>query len=326
MHVIIAEPRGQLEKMIADAVSEEMPNARLSFARNLATAYTAAEHENPDVFIVSDVLAVLPEFKVLSEIFRALSIGCIVFHEGQVDRIGNPEQVRISQAVCVARHDLKRVLRTWAHPGKKSGRMDQSSPGAHECTFDDGLVLLGASTGGVDALIQVLGTFPENCPPTLIVQHTNSKFGEGLADILDKHVAPQVDQASSLSHPSPGTILVAPGGRCHLKVKKVHPRRAVLEPADGSHAHCPSVDELFLSAVPHAKTVSAALLTGMGKDGARGLLALRQAGARTFAQDQESCVVYGMPKAAMDLGAVERQLPLNKIGPALLDSRRRSQT
>ena len=150
MHVIIAEPRGQLEKMIADAVSEEMPNARLSFARNLATAYTAAEHENPDVFIISDVLAVLPEFKVLSEIFRALSIGCIVFHEGQVDRIGNPEQVRISQAVYVTRHDLKRVLRTWARPGKKSGRIDQSSPGAHECTFDDGLVLLGASTGGVE--------------------------------------------------------------------------------------------------------------------------------------------------------------------------------
>ncbi len=185
----------------------------------------------------------------------------------------------------------------------------------------DPIVLIGASTGGVDALLAVLTRFPEDCPPTLVVQHTGSGFGESLAGLLDRQCLPSVLLANGPMPLRRGQILIGAGIRAHLVLDGRAATR-VTTIADGPVAgHVPSVDRLFLSALPVAPRVSAALLTGMGRDGAEGMKALRHAGARTLAQDEDSCVVYGMPRAAAELGGVERVLPLNKIAEALLARR-----
>jgi two-component system chemotaxis response regulator CheB len=188
----------------------------------------------------------------------------------------------------------------------------------------DPIILIGASTGGVDALLAVLTRFPQECPPTLVVQHTGSGFGESLAGLLDRQCLPNVLLANGPMPLRRGQILVGAGIRAHLVLDGRAATR-VTTIADGPVAgHVPSVDRLFLSALPVAPRVSAALLTGMGRDGADGMKALRLAGAHTLAQDEASCVVYGMPRAAVEQGGVDRVLPLNKIAEALLARRRTS--
>ncbi|MBY6122463.1 CheB methylesterase domain-containing protein [Mameliella alba] len=186
----------------------------------------------------------------------------------------------------------------------------------------DPIILIGASTGGVDALLAVLTRFPQDCPPTLVVQHTGSGFGESLASLLDRQCLPNVLLANGPMPLRQGQILVGAGIRAHLVLDGRAATR-VTTVADGPVAgHVPSVDRLFLSALPVAPRVSAALLTGMGRDGADGMKALRLAGAHTLAQDEASCVVYGMPRAAVELGGVDRVLPLKKIAEALLARRK----
>ncbi|SMX46205.1 CheB methylesterase domain-containing protein [Maliponia aquimaris] len=186
---------------------------------------------------------------------------------------------------------------------------------------EDRVILIGASTGGVDALLTVLSRFPADCPPTLVVQHTGSGFGESLAGLLNRQCLPQVRLATGTESVGRGQVLIGAGTRAHLVLQKGSATRACLLEDGPVSGHVPSVDMLFYSAVPVAARVTAALLTGMGRDGAAGMKALFDAGACTIAQDQASCVVYGMPRAAVDCGAVQRVLPLDRIGDALLAAR-----
>ena len=179
-------------------------------------------------------------------------------------------------------------------------------------------VLLGSSTGGVDALLNILGAFPVDCPPTVIVQHTGAGYGASLARVLNQRVEPIVREARHGETLASGTVVIASGSEAHLRLKPGAPVTCALERGDRITGHCPSVDALFTSAVPMAQHVVAAILTGMGRDGAHGLLALRKAGSRTISQDEATSVVYGMPQAAAKLGASEKVLPLSAIGPALL--------
>lgn len=186
---------------------------------------------------------------------------------------------------------------------------------------DDRIVAIGSSTGGVEALIAVLQHFPENCPPTLITQHMPPLFTRSLASRLDRMCRPAVREASHGAPVGPGLVYIAPGGEQHLELAGRATLSCVLKPGPAVNGHCPSVDRLFASV---ARTAGAravgVVLTGMGRDGAEGLLEMRRAGARTLAQDEASSVVYGMPKAAFESGAAERQLDLARIGPAVLDA------
>jgi two-component system chemotaxis response regulator CheB len=182
----------------------------------------------------------------------------------------------------------------------------------------DRLVLIGASTGGVDALLSVLSGFPPDCPPTAVVQHTGRNFSESLIRLLDRRCKATVLPARSGLILKPGTICVAAGSEGHLRLSAGESIRCMVTPGPAVSGHMPSVDELFRSALPVASRVVAALLTGMGRDGAAGLLDLRRAGATTLAQDESSSVVYGMPGAAWDMGAVQQRLPLARIGVEIL--------
>jgi two-component system chemotaxis response regulator CheB len=181
------------------------------------------------------------------------------------------------------------------------------------------LVAIGASTGGVEALIAILSEFPENCPPTVITQHMPPVFTKSFAERLDRRCRPNVSEAADGAPLLPGRVYVAPGGTLHLAISQTPPHRCKLVAADPVNGHRPSVDVLLKSVV---KAVSSnavgVILTGMGRDGADGLLAMRRAGARTLSQDEASCLIYGMPKAAYEIGGSEMQVPLNRIASEIL--------
>lgn len=187
--------------------------------------------------------------------------------------------------------------------------------------FDPGdrIVAIGSSTGGVEALIEVLSHFPANCPPTVITQHMPAHFTATFADRLARLCLPAVTEARDGDVLQPGHVYVAPGGVAHLEVSGLKTMRCRLTPSDLVNGHRPSVDVLFKSVASTAgRRAIGALLTGMGRDGASGLLAMRAAGASTIGQDEATCVVYGMPRVGMECGAVQIQLPLEKIGPEII--------
>lgn len=196
-------------------------------------------------------------------------------------------------------------------PACEQGQGDRADPAAR-------VILIGSSTGGVDALLTILSQFPARCPPTMIVQHTGLGFGESLAGLLDRQCRARVRLARGTTILRPGEIVIGAGMKSHLVLDDPAELRVALKEGPPVSGHAPSVDMLFRSAVPLGKRISAAILTGMGRDGAEGLLDLRTAGARTIAQDEASSVVWGMPRAAAEIGASETVLPLDRIGPALL--------
>ena len=186
------------------------------------------------------------------------------------------------------------------------------------------IVAIGASTGGVEALMTVLAGLPATCPPTVVVQHMRARFIGGFVERLDRACSATVREATSDAPLRPGTIYVATGDEAHLVVTGSSAPRCALRPAGLISGHRPSVDALFHSLAPIAHRVVGVLLTGMGRDGAEGLLALRRGGGRTICQDRETCVVHGMPRAAVELGAADIELPLDRIAPAILKAARRS--
>jgi two-component system chemotaxis response regulator CheB len=186
------------------------------------------------------------------------------------------------------------------------------------------VIVIGASTGGVEALHTLLAGFPADCPPTLIVQHINGCFAGAIAQSFDRAVRPRVMLAESDMPLEQGTALLAPGNDRHLQVASAGTLglRCVLREGDPVSGHRPSVDRLFSSLASTLGGANGAramgiLLTGMGQDGAQGMAQLASIGARTIAQDQASCVVFGMPRAAIELGAAVEVLPLDRIASAI---------
>jgi two-component system chemotaxis response regulator CheB len=181
------------------------------------------------------------------------------------------------------------------------------------------LVLIGASTGGTEALKEVLVALPESAPGILIVQHMPQSFTSSFARRLDSLCRIHVKEAEHGDRIKPGTAYVAPG-HSHLLVRKSGAGyQAELSQAEPVNRHRPSVDVLFRSAAACAgRHAIGVILTGMGKDGAAGMLDMKRAGAWNIAQDQESCVVYGMPREAVALRAVDEVIPLSEIGAKLM--------
>ncbi len=181
------------------------------------------------------------------------------------------------------------------------------------------IVAIGSSTGGVEALINVLQKFPANCPPTVITQHMPPTFTRSFAERLNRLCAPVVEEATDGARLAIGKIYLAPGGERHLRVANASAPHCRLVEGAPVNGHRPSVDVLFDSVAELAgRNAVGVILTGMGRDGAAGLLKMRHAGARTIGQNEKTCVVYGMPRVAHELGAVENQFPLNAIGEEIL--------
>lgn len=179
------------------------------------------------------------------------------------------------------------------------------------------LIAIGASTGGPNALAVVLGAIPRDLPAAIVVvQHIDVELSSGLARMLEEQTGHTIRIATPGSRPTPGTVLLSTTND-HLVLECGRTLNYVVEPRD--MVYRPSVDVFFKSVAEHWPDPSVAVvLTGMGRDGALGLLALKKSGWRTIAQDKETSVVWGMPRAAAELGAADQVLPLPAIGPAIL--------
>lgn len=177
------------------------------------------------------------------------------------------------------------------------------------------IVAIGASTGGTEAILAVVKEFGTDIPGIVVVQHMPPGFMEMYAKRLNDQCRIRVKEAQTGDRVLPGSMLIAPGGDMHMQLVKVNGVYQVeCKRGPKVNGHCPSVEVLFESVAKVAGANAVGIiLTGMGGDGAKGLLSMRKAGARTIGQDESTCVVYGMPKVAYDLGAVEYQEKLSDI-------------
>jgi len=182
-------------------------------------------------------------------------------------------------------------------------------------------VMIGASTGGIEALTEILGAMPALCPPILITQHIGAAFTGSLARRLDQQCPPSVIVATDGLPIKAGCVYIAPGGETHLELGRVNGSLICqLSAGPPQCGHRPSVDALFFSAAEICgHNAIGVILTGMGEDGARGLLAMRQKGAHTIGQNRRTSVVYGMPGAAMAMSAVEKERPIDQIALSILE-------
>lgn len=179
---------------------------------------------------------------------------------------------------------------------------------------------IGASTGGVQALMTVLTAFPANAPGSLVVQHMPANFTKSFAERLNDNCAVEVIEARDGDHVVPGRVLLAPGGKHMLLQRSGASYYVCIKDGPAVCHQRPSVEVMFNSVARFAgANAVGAILTGMGKDGALGLLNMRKNGAHTIAQDEASCVVFGMPKEAVDQNAAEKILPLQHIAGAMID-------
>jgi len=182
------------------------------------------------------------------------------------------------------------------------------------------IIAIGASTGGTEAIFEIIKAFPRDMPPIVIVQHMPPVFTRMYSDRLNNSCILEVKEAKDGDEVRSGRVLIAPGD-LHMKVMKnsesYYVKCYLGEKVSG---HCPSVDVLFDSVAKAAGEEAIGLiLTGMGSDGAKGLLNMKKQGAYTIGQDEKSCIVYGMPMVAFNIGAVQKQAPLNKIPQMVCD-------
>ncbi|AJP72189.1 protein-glutamate methylesterase/protein-glutamine glutaminase [Sphingomonas hengshuiensis] len=236
---------------------------------------------------------------------------------GAVDYVtkpsGTPEDIeRDAELLC---EKVKAAARSVARAGPQRLPMQpKGSAGAR----GDTLIAIGSSTGGVEALFSILPSMPEDSPPILVVQHMPATFTRSFAERLNSECRVQVVEATNGAAVQPGTVYIAPGGLMHMELSGGARGHIKLRPGDPVGGHRPAVDVLFRSVAPLGPSVVGVILTGMGADGATGLLAMRQAGARTLAQSRETCVVWGMPRAAKEAGAVEKEVGLSAMPEAIL--------
>lgn len=317
------------------------PGMQVLLANNLMMAYNQAEAAQPTFAFVEDGFTKLPEFEMMLALFTALdvrwvsvmddmaatpgrrsnpllNVGAGIF---ELTKSDSPRQFvqYFDMMVNAPRRNAARAA-TRATPQSSAPQpAARPAPAAARSNFKK-MILIGSSTGGVEALRTLLSSFPADCPPTLIVQHTGKNFGTGLVSLLDRICAAKVLPANENQTLQSGHVYVAAGQTRHLALNGRKPYRTRMQEGGPISGHQPSVDALFSSAAAAAPDVVAAILTGMGQDGAKGLLELRKGGATTFAQDQQSSVVYGMPRVAWEIGAAQKQVPLARMASTLLQA------
>lgn len=249
---------------------------------------------------------------------RALSLGAIEIVSKPGSQFSAPD----------VKKELVRSIRTASKARVMSQKYDKKReisnyPRSLETTHK--IIAIGASTGGTQAIEHVLTQFPVNSPGTIIVQHMPKGFTYSFAQRLNNICKIQVREAKNGDIVAPGVALIAPGNHHMLLKRSGASYSVVVKDGPAVHYQRPSVDVLFQSVAQNAgKNAVGVILTGMGSDGARGMKMMQEAGSHTIAQDEHSCVVYGMPKEAVKIGAVDEVLPLNQIPQAIFDSLRQT--
>ncbi|WP_238858672.1 chemotaxis response regulator protein-glutamate methylesterase [Clostridium sp. YIM B02569] len=290
---------------------------------------------NPDVMIcdvqmpklngVEFIKRLLPQYKIpiivvssISDVvFDAMDAGAVDFLSKPDARTPNGFEIFINELIIKIRGAVNVNLSANLGQIPKSG----SNRGMEKSiNVRNKVIAIGASTGGTEAIYNLLKNLPKDIPGIIIVQHIPPVFSKMFADRLNLQTHFTVKEAQAGDTIEPGKVLIAPGDK-HMKLKKAADKY-IVETIQGNkvNGHCPSVDVLFESVAKVAsKNAIGVILTGMGHDGAVGLMSMRRAGARTIGQDQKSSVVYGMPKVAFEIGAVEKQVAISNIPSVICD-------
>ncbi|NLC22613.1 MAG: chemotaxis response regulator protein-glutamate methylesterase, partial [Halomonadaceae bacterium] len=245
---------------------------------------------------------------------RALELGALDF-------VAKPA-LGIRSGMLEYANDIAEKIRAAAKSRPRQARQAQSAPRVAlkaPLTSSEKLIIIGASTGGTEAIRAVLEPLPANSPAILIAQHMPGGFTRSFAERLDRLCQLTVKEASDGERVLPGHVYIAPGG-VHLKLVRSGANYvARLDESPPVNRHRPSVDVLFESAAAQAgRNAIGVILTGMGKDGAAGLLQMREAGSPTLAQDEASCVVFGMPREAIAVGGAVEVISLDDIPERLM--------
>jgi two-component system chemotaxis response regulator CheB len=324
-----------MQKLLARAATETGEIEVIAVAGNVEAARNMIKQKDPDVLTLDVEMPGMDGLSFLEKIIALRPMPVVMVSSltdagtdtalrameiGAVDAL--PKPGGSFPLPTFGRALRKSILAAARSRMRRSQRNSPTASGQKQCEqepqsmFTPDLIALGASTGGVAALSTVLSALPENGPPVVITQHIPPSYAQRFAKRLSESLGRDIAVARDAEVLSTGCVRLAPGDQ-HLRVAG-HARRIATQVFEGPPVagHVPSVDVLFESISNSAVRSSAALLTGMGRDGAEGLKMLRDAGHLTIAQNEESCVVYGMPKAAVELGAAQRVLPLDHIPQA----------
>ena len=354
VRVLIVDDSAMVRKILTDALSQDERIEVVGTAPDPIVAEESIARLKPDVLTLDiemprmDGLTFLHKLMVtnplpvvvISSLVKASQENAIeALRLGAVEVLAKPSgpysvgglvdhlrfKIRAAAEACVEkRPGLARETR----PENRAGRTVPPDVPPEDLTFrypDHSLLAIGASTGGTEAILNVLSRLPRNSPGIVITQHIPAGFSRTFAERLNETCAMEVKEAADGDSVSPGRALVAPGG-FHMLVRWTgNGYRVAVKDGPMVCYQRPSVDVMFQSVMSAARgPVIAVLLTGMGSDGAQGMAALRKAGAQTIAQNQQSCVVFGMPKEAIRLGGAEQVLPLLKIPGAMLAALKRA--
>lgn len=330
--VVIVDDSPTMRAMIGKVLRDD---GRFDVVGEAGDPYEAREvikRTDPDVITLDVEMPRMDGISFLEKIMRLRPMPVVMFssetHKGSraavealslgaVDALGKPTLAAPEALAALAERVFVAAGASVGTPPAPRRAAPATDAAPH--VWNGRVVLIGASTGGVDALERVLGGLPVGGPPVLITQHMPESFLASFAERLQGQVAPEVALARPGAPVGPGRIYLAPGGETHLVLEGAPGRfRCGLEAGEKVSGHRPSVDVLFRSALCHAGHVVAVILTGMGRDGAEGMAALRAAGARTIGQDAATCVVYGMPRVAAELGGVAEVCRLDAIAGTIL--------
>jgi len=342
IRVVVVDDSALIRELLGKIINDQPDMEVVAFAPDPVAARERIRETNPDV-ITLDVE--MPRMDGLEFLRRLMSLrptpvlmissltaagsetALRALELGAVDCIAKP-QLDISRGMLDYAEMICDKLRMAAEakvrlPARFMPR-DAVAPAPRPITLAllrrDAVIVVGASTGGTEALREFLSGLPADAPPVLVVQHMPENFTLSFARRLDQCCAMAVCEASDGQPVLPGHVYIAPG-HSHLSLRRSANGglQTVLDQTEPVNRHRPAVDVLFDSAASLlGKRAVGVILTGMGKDGAAGMLRMREAGAYNIGQDQASCVVYGMPRAAYEIGAVHEVAPLNLIAERVL--------
>jgi two-component system, chemotaxis family, protein-glutamate methylesterase/glutaminase len=245
---------------------------------------------------------------------QALELGAVDFVSKPTTNLTNSMAGLRAEILMKVRTAARARIRAHSKPPRPALVNPPLAPGHH----GPSVIAIGASTGGVEALGTLLAGVGTNAPGIVVVQHMPGTFTGRFAARLDAQLPQKVIEASDGCLISKGMVLIAPGGKHFRVIETNEGLRCRISDAGGAHGHIPSVDMMFHSLAPLGPRAVGVILTGMGRDGAEGMLAMHQRGALTIAQEQRSCVVFGMPRAAIELGGVTKELPITRIAAAMI--------
>ena len=334
--VLIVDDSALVRQLLTDILSRDPNIEVVGAAQDPFVARDMIKRLHPDVITLDVEMPRMDGLTFLDNLMRLHPLPVIMVSSltqtgadatlealalGAVDFVAKPK-IDVAQGLTAYADEIiaKVLAAARARPRSRATAAKPAQARTLSYRTTDRLIAIGASAGGTEAIRVVLESMPANAPGIVITQHIPAEFSRAFAERMDRTCAMAVCEARDGQQVVPGHVFIAPGGR-HLRIERSGARWMCRIGDDAPVSrHRPSVDVLFHSVVQAAgKNAVAAILTGMGYDGAEGLLALRKAGVPTLAQDEATSVVWGMPGAAVKAGAVDEILPLDRIGPRLIE-------